>query len=222
MKKIISLFCLSILCIAAKPSRPGGDGSTPFVLWKWNSSGAYVASGDGASWSFPLSGHNVAYCAFDNTTTVTNVLGDLTGKTVSATYTIAETGSPDYVWGGLLSGWNTGGLPANARLFISTSSAGYSNSGYTACPNCYWWSHTWSELGPGQTVITDTFDPSNWSNANGHTANEPDYLAAFQSAIANVHQIGLALSGGSFFDVGVAIRNGTGNATFTLNSFTAQ
>lgn len=199
------------------------------MLYKWGNSGQYKpnsapgAGGDLSTFTFPLSGNNAAYAALLTTTTVGDVLGNLTGQTVTATVSVTVTGDPDFVWGGLLSGWNPTGLPAHARLFITSSAAAYSNPGYKACPSCYWWSGpAWVEISPltGTVGISDTFDPSHWSNANGQsgTSLPPEFAAV----VANVRQIGLAFGGGTFYDVGVAVLNGTGGGTFHLQNFTAE
>lgn len=220
---LLFLFLSSLFVCGAAPF-PSSD----FVLYKWHSSGQYrpydasSAGGDIATFSFPQTGRNVAYPAFLTTTTVTNVLGNLTGQTVSATLTLTTTGNPGFRYGGQ-GVWNFGSLPAHTRLFFSTSSASYSSAGYKACPSCYWWSTTaWVALNAstGTATISDVLDPSHWSNANGQPGSS--LPAEFSAAIANVQQIGVAYGGGSFYDVGVAITNGTGTATFHLISFEAQ
>ncbi len=197
---------------------------TPWVLYKWGNSGQYkpYAAPD-ATFSFPQTGRNVAYPVFLVTTTATNLIGNLSGKTLEATLTISVTASPGFVWGGLLSGWNTGGLPANVRMFIS-SEIGYGNSQYTSHPEHFWWSHTWAEISEmtGTVTLSDALDPNNWSDANGRFANDPAVAGAFQAVISNAVTVGLACSGGNFFDCGVAILNGTGTATFHLISYEAQ
>lgn len=227
MKKLsIILGCL-LLWIACH-ARGGQPPSSPWIVYKWGNSGQYRpfsaagVGGDIATFPFPSTGNNVAYPALLTTTTVSEYLGNLSGQTVSATLSVTATGNPDFVWGGLLSGWNTCCLPANTRLFISTSAAAYSNSGYTACPSCYWWATSaWVEIAPtGAVTISALLDPSLWSNAQGQLGtSEP---TAFANAVANVRQIGLSYGGGSFYDVGIAVLNGSGTATFHLLSFSAQ
>jgi len=224
----IGLFTsLALKGVAGKAQPQSGGGVTsPWILYNWNSQGHYVpanafgSGGDLSTFSFPLSGRNVAYPTF--LLTQTNVVGNLTGKTLTCTFTISATGSPQFVWGGDLSGWNTCCLPANARFFISDQ-VGYSNPAYTACPGCFWWSdNVWAQISAttGTVTISATFDPAVWSDAGGVIGSND--LADFNYTVAHVVQIGVAFSGGSFFDVGVAILNGTGSGWFHLNSFTAQ
>lgn len=224
------LFLLLLLVVSVAAGRGGQQPSTPWVLYKWGNSGQYKpysafgSGGDVATFAFPVHSQNAAYAAFLTTTTITNHLGNLTGQAVSATISVTFTGTPEFVWGGLLSGWNPTGLPAHARLFISTSSSPYSNAGYTACPDCYWWSQpAWVELNmlTGTVTITDVLDPTHWSQANGILGS--DHPTEFQAAIANVRQIGVAMGGGSFFDCAVAILNQSGDsAMFHLISFSTD
>lgn len=207
--------------------KPSSAPSSPWVLYKWGNSGqyrAYDAAGVGsdlATFVVPKTGNNAAYSAFLTTTTINDHLGNLTGNTISATINLSVINTPDFVWGGLLSGWNTTGLPAHARLFISSSASAYSNPAYTACPSCYWWSGPgWAELSmsTGTATISDILDPARWSNANGVSGSTVP--SEFAAAASDVRQIGLAFGGGSFYDVGIAILNVTGDsATFHLTNF---
>lgn len=222
MKLILFILLLATVGIAAPPP------SSTWILYKWGNSGKYNPSnttnttGTIASFNFPQTGNNVAYPAFLTTTSDTNLLGNLTGKTISGTIQLDVTSNPQFRYGGQ-GQWNFGNTPANTRLFISTSAAPYSNPGYKACPSCYWWSaYTWVQVSSttGTATLQDTFDPSRWSNANGQLGSS--LPAEFADAIANVHQIGLAYGGGSFYDVGIAITNGTGAATLHLITFQQQ
>lgn len=222
MKLILILLFLAVASVAAPAP------SSAWLVYKWGNNGQYRpydasgVGGDVATFSFPQTGHNVAYPAFLTTTVDSSVLGDLTGQTITATIDLSVTGNPQFRFGGQ-GVWNLGSAPANTRLFISTSSAPYSNAGYTACPSCYWWSAVaWVQISAttGTATLQDTFDPSHWSNANGQSGSS--LPAEFAAAIANVHQIGLSYGGGSFYDVGIAITNGTGTATFHLATFQSQ
>lgn len=221
MKLVLFLLLFGATTLLAAPPQP----SSPWLVYKWHNSGQYKPNAaPEATFSFPSSGRNVAYPAFLSTTTITDILGNLTGQTVSATFSITVTGDPDFVWGGLLSGWNCCGLPANTRFFISDRSDTYSNANYTQHPNSYFWSQAWIEISAltGTSTITTNFDPSQWSQATGHFGSEPEYLAAFQSVVAGIKQIGLSFSGGSYYDCGTAILNGTGSSEFHLITFLAD
>lgn len=97
--------------------------------------------------------------------------------------------------------WNSGPYPASARIVIFTKDA-YSN--LDSCHTCYWWSAQWAALAEGRyiTLTADLSQP--WSDGNGQIGTPPAQVAA----------VGLAFSGGSFFDVGVS-----GGAGFQLFDF---
>ncbi len=217
--KILFLVLMMALSACAAPTP-----SSTWVLYSWANSGRYVPSATDGSFSFPLAKKSSAYPAFLTTTLDSSVLGDLTGQTITATINLTVTGSPLFRFGGQGS-WNNGSLPPNTRLYFSTNAAAYDLQDATLHENAYWWSGSaWTEVtnNMGIVVLSDTFDPVHWSNAQGHSAADPAYTPAFNAAVANVRQIGLAFSGGSFFDTGVAVIANTGTATFHLLNYQAQ
>lgn len=143
-----------------------------------------------------------------------SLLGNLTGKTVTATFTVTgATGAFTYYGEGTPS--NPCGTPANARLFFQTSNAGGFDETH------YWWSNPASvTLANGTYSVTAHVEGSEWSDFFGHFGNDPAYSAGFGAAAANVTEIGLSFGGGCFFENGVGTSNGSG--TLTLNSFTAS
>ena len=139
-------------------------------------------------------------------------LGDLTGKTITATFDISRaTGAFTYYGQGTPS--NPCGTPANTRLFFQTD-----NGGGFAFTH-YWWSNPASQVlanGPGTLMVN--LDPAMWSDWNGQGGLvEP---AGFADAVANVTVIGFSFGGGCFFENGVGTTDGSG--TFTLDSFTVS
>jgi hypothetical protein len=232
MKKIIALLLLSVAALRGGPPAP----SSPWLLYSWanngnyNPSSAFGSGGDLSTFSFPAAKRNVAFPAFLTTTVDSAVLGDLTGKTISATVSLTTTGTPVFIYGGNTpwSSWNTTcPVPANTRLYISTNPAAYDLQDASQNENDYWWSSgpnaaATINASTGTVVLTDTFDPTHWSNAQGHSAADPVYTAAFQAAVANVRQIGVSFGGGCFFDVGVAVKPNTGTAAFHLISYNVQ
>lgn len=191
-------------------------------LFNFTGANRYSFTGSGTSFAFPQASTR-SFPALLTTTTDSSVLGNLNGKTLTATIHIDADSGALFVFGGELPGWNTGNQPANCRLFFSSSASTYNLNIATAKEDNYWWSHVGVSVitnNLGTVSFSDNLDPSHWSNANGHLAS--NRLAGFNQAVANVRQIGLSFGGGSFFDVGVALNNGTGPATFTLLSFTEQ
>lgn len=241
MKKFIllALTLVAFPLFAAKPpSGGGGSVTTPWFQTQWTSSGAWVpvgspaSSGNIAQFTFPFytyrsSGRLVT--SFLTTTSITNVLGNLTGKTVSATCSIVAFFGTEFAYGGMLNnrgdgpGWNTGTSPANFRFFFSTNAATYSNTTADQNQMGYWWSNPVSAVVDdltGTVTITESLGSINWSNSQGIPA--ANAFSSFLTATANVRQIGIAFGGGSFFDVGVGVLQDTGSAKFYLNSFTVQ
>lgn len=228
IKRLFLALALTASTLLAPPPNP--PPSTPWVLFSWANNGNYnPSSAPNQTFQFPTAKRNVAFPAFLTTTTVTNVLGDLSGQTITATITLSVTGNPQFCYGGNTpwSSWNLGGLPANTRLYFSTNPSAYNLNDAAQNESDYWWSSApsaWTVISAatGTVTLTDTFDPAHWSNAQGHSASDPNYTAAFQSAVANVRQIGVSFGGGSFFDVGIAVLPNTGTAIFHLVSYDVQ
>ena len=138
-------------------------------------------------------------------------LGDLTGKTITATFTISGASAFTY-WGEGTSD-NPCVNPANTRLYFTTD-----NGGGFAFTH-YWWSNPSSAyLANGTFSVTATVEPAEWSDWNG----QPGIVVpeGFADAASNVTMIGLSFGGGCFFENGVGTVDGSG--TFTLNSFSVS
>ena len=83
-----------------------------------------------------------------------NLLGDLTGKTVMATFTVG--GATTFTYDGETDGCGT---PANVRLYFETSNEG--GFDYTH----YWWPNPDSAvLADGTATVTEAIDPAKWSD----------------------------------------------------------
>lgn len=227
MKPLIALIIALALPAFGAPKARAAACSSGWKVYKFGNNGLYkgtcavVSGGDVATFEFPQSSAN-AYPAFLTTTTDSELLGDLTGKTLSATFTMEATPGTTFRFGGQGT-WNNGPAPANTRLYFSTNPAAYNLNDAQFHEDDYWWSQTaWVEIADdtGTVTLTATFDPATFSNAQGHQAS--DRLAAFNAAVASVAQIGVAYGGGFFFDVGCAVFSGTGTASFHLLSYTAQ
>ncbi len=140
------------------------------------------------------------------------ILGDLTGKTISATFEIA--GAATFMYSGEPSCGNT---ISTLRLFFQTSNAGGFDETH------FWWSNPVSYVltnTSGPTTLTANLgDPSAWSDFFGHFGNDPGF-PGFADAVSNVTTIGLSFGGGCFFENGVGTTDGSG--TFTLDSFSVS
>ena len=182
----------------------------------------YQNPGDIATLTFP--GGGATTLAF-LTTTGAIPLGDLSGRSIRAEFSIRTFGSVEFVyWGWNLSGVNPCPRKANVRLFFTTDSRLYNYNNANRNEDGYWWSNPISvDLAAMEHfVLLETLaDPSKWSNALGHWGNDPAHINGFYAATKNIRRIGLAFAGGCFFDVGVGTI-GSGSATFHLHSYTAN
>src|SRR5215210_218670 len=143
------------------------------------------------------------------------LLGDLTGKTVSARVGVSVNPTADFDYYGEP---DACGRQANVRLYFQTDTGGKFEE------TDYWWSNPISvdleALKAGdQTLAASLSDPSKWSDYNGHFGSDPQYTAAFAEAVKDVQSIGLSFGGGCFFENGVGIKQGTGSGSVRLMDF---
>lgn len=184
------------------PSNRAFKGSVPTT-----SSGNVVAT-----FPFPAT-PDVALLVTDHGSYKGTLLGDLTGKTLSAR--VSDSGGPFTYYGA-----NTPGNPcagtATVRFYFQTKSPA------SFAETDYWWSNPLSLPLNGLTTPTTMsapLTPANWSDYNGHFGSDPTYTAAFEAAVKNVTSIGLSFGGGCFFENGVGAPNG---GSFTLWSFSTS
>jgi hypothetical protein len=162
---------------------------------------------------------NTALLVTNNKAKFPSLLGDLTGKSVSATFTVSSLNtSTIFTYGGEPS---CGGTTAYVRYYFETSNAGGFDETH------YWWSNPvhidFSVNGGPVSLGIVPLTGGNWSDYFGHFGNDmsnPAYSAGFNAAVSNVTEIGLSFGGGCFFENGVGTNDGSG--TFTLNSYTAS
>ena len=179
-------------------------------------SAAPSAGDDLSTFDFPDAAAHSHYPAFLVTTQAMRL--NLSTTPLTLTFTLEASLDTVFRFGGQ-GAWNTGSLPANARLFFSCET-GYDNN--TPHPTNFWfYDPQWAEISTntGTVTLTAPMDPSQWSDAGGpgSTPND-DLVGSFWNACSNVVQMGLAFGGGSFFDTGIAVA--AGSATFHLRSFT--
>ena len=197
----------------ASPAVAAPGGATNWHVGVYNASGRALSEGEAAH-----PGDGLATFRFTTTPDTAllidtqgsqagNLLGDLTGETVTATFTVAGSEADQFTYYG-----EGAPTPApTARLFFETSGAG----GFD--PAHYWWSNPvgFAQLGPGTFTLTATVIPGDWSDYNGQEGTTVQ--DGFAAAAAHVTGIGLSFGGGGFFENGV----GSPDATLTLSSFTA-
>lgn len=152
-------------------------------------------------------------------------------NTFAATFTLTATlGSPSFL-GDTFGGLNLA-TPAYVRLFFQSNlPATIPTTSNCVGPghndNNYWWadaaSYTFpsapSSLSGSLTVsLSAQLSPSAWSNICGGVGDAN--VAAFDSALGNITQVGLSFGSGYFFASGVGVDGSTGSVTFQLTSFT--
>lgn len=214
MKTLLSLAVLTLALTASAQT---------WEVYRFNGAWQFTPFPATSGFDFTEYLYSPYYMAGCLTTTNTgSLLGDMRGKLLSASVGIQREGNPQFVYGGQFS-WNPNGEPANVRMYFSTNSAPYSVAEGVQNETGYWWnSHGLAVQSLTNGSATGNLgDLSQWSDANGHRADDPAYTAAFYVAAGNVRQIGLFFGGGSFYDVGVSILHDTGTARFTLNRFTS-
>lgn len=196
------------VALAGKSKTPPATG--PWLLikhtdsWKWStvSASSTITIPGGSAGGYP-------------TFLVNTTLGPLTGKTLSATVILEDITGIFYPG---MTTWNTGGLPASIRFYVSTQTS-YNLS--DASQDQFWFSPEFSVADFTMTLSSSTVT-SQWSNGMGKKSDDPAHAAAFAAAMANAKVVGIALCGGSFFDMGWIYSTADGPAPLTITALTAQ
>lgn len=208
MRRLRFLLPLLAALVAAVPLAASAD-SAPWHVYNLAASGRTLASPQAA-------GQNGDDATFDflGTPTTSYLLnhqlaGDLTGRTITATYSVDGSGTLFYDTTG-----NITGSPM-VRIFFETSTPG------SFAETDFWWSHAGSSVvavGDNKVKITASIgNPADWSDFFGHFGSDSTYSDAFNAATANATYVGLSFGGGFFFANGVGVSGGP--ATFHLVSF---
>ncbi|HYM96195.1 MAG TPA: hypothetical protein VET26_02745 [Candidatus Sulfotelmatobacter sp.] len=213
VRPLIVGFCLA--AVALLPSAPVLADSSGWKVGYYTPSGrtlsnAETAPGSGiASFNF-TDQPSTALLVTKHGSAKGASLGDLTGKTITATFEISGANTPFIYFGEPSCGTNN----STVRLFFLTSNAGGFDETH------YWWSNptsfVLSNTSSAITLTASLGDPSSWSDFFGHFGDDPGF-PGFTNAVSNVTTIGLSFGGGCFFENGVGTVDGSG--TFTLDSF---
>lgn len=134
--------------------------------------------------------------------------------------------SPAALFAGDTFGGQNLAQPAFVRLFIQSN---LPSDGSATCVggnknvDNYWWADTSSYTftpgsSPGSVTLSASLDPAGWSSICGQSGSFD--VAGFDSAISDVHIVGLSFGSGYFFASGVGVDGTTGTATFQLLSYT--
>jgi len=193
---------------------PSGRAISPRV-----SANSQPATNNGGTVSFPFILNT--YTAL-LTTTDNSLTGDLSGKTLTVTVSVAG-GS------GTFQDQNNGGcLPDNKSVrfyFASPKASGTTGPGTKGFYTRFWWSNPisvslFTDPQASMAIAQTVNAPSMWSDWNGQSgASSAEVMAAFEIAIQNVQTVGLSFGGGCFFENGVTTSDGMGTfmSTFTEN-----
>lgn len=224
MKRLMVGFAAAALAALGAGSVTASAADANWKLGYYNTSGRALSMmttgpGDGVA-AFDFTDQpNTALLVTQQGSLKGTLLGDLTGATIDAKFTI--TGATDaftYAGEGTPSNPCTGPLTAaSVRLFFETDNGG--GFGYTH----YWWSNPQTVLlANGSFELNQVLNSdAGWSDWNGQLANSTaDIAAGFDDAAANVTMIGLSFGGGCFFENGVGTADGSG--TFTLDSYSVS
>ena len=209
-------FACAIAALAALSASPAladpGNGNAS--LWKLGYytpsnqtlSFATVPPGGGAATFGFTAVNNTALLVTDNGSLKGTDLGNLAGKTITATFDISNAtgaftyyGQPDPC-----------GTPASVRLYFQTDNGGGFDYAH------YWWSNPESQVlaNGSHLTLTARVMPAEWSDWDGKNGAQ---VPGFADAAANVTTIGFSFGGGCYFENGVGTTNGSG--TFQLDTF---
>ena len=227
MKSLLALASTLALSASAQKAPSWPPSSTWYSVehqgypYKWR----YISSIDATSIvNYPrnyveLSRDRDFWC---NQVLTRQVQGDIRGKTITVTFTVmvAASGSQWY-FNGYQKPADYGTRPVDVRLFMVGYDALYAQvSSFTPnLPDLTQWGRTAFTL-PAQagsytyTLTAKSDDATAWTNVNGQAGT-----AAI--CASNVKQIGLCLSGGRWYSVGVGAPASAG-ASITINSFSVQ
>jgi hypothetical protein len=205
---------MTAIATAVLSSAPAMADASNWKLGYYTPSGrtlSFAESGNAGIASFDFTDqNNTALLVTKHGAGKGSTLGDLTGRTITATFDISGlTGAFTYF------GEPDGsGAPSTTRFYFQTDNAG--GFAYTN----FWWSNPESQalVANGQFTLTATVEPAEWSDWNGQNgASQP---TGFADAASSVTMIGLSFGGGYFFENGLGTTDGSG--TFTLDSFTVS
>jgi hypothetical protein len=227
-KRIWAAAAVALLASASVPAALAGsnaadNGASKWKAWNYNrvtthpdEVAARTGNGDEIEFSF-LGTPDTAFLLTKHPSYKGTLLGDLTGKTLSATVGVSVTADTVFHYYGEP---DACGRAPNVRFYFETDTSGKFD------PKDYWWSNPVSVdledlKDGGDQTISVAMSPSLWSDWDGHMGTfDAAHTAAFNAAVKDVKYIGLSFGGGCFFANGVGVNPGSG--TFRLVSFTAN
>jgi len=235
-RSVLRLICALFATVGIASSAAFASGPAyPALAGKWQI-GAFTADGGFAvQEARPLPGKGVQFAFLDRPDTIIlltdhpaykgRLLGDLTGKTLSATVGADVTAGTQFTYFGEPDG---SGKPANVRLYFETDLS----LGPIVCPcqdkgwSSFWYSNPMrldlEALKAGPVTLSVPLDPTQWADGQEVPATaDAAHLSDFAQAVAHVDHIGLTFGGGRHFHNGVGIVPGTGSGSFLLLAYEA-
>ena len=140
------------------------------------------------------------------------LLRDLTGKTLTATFTITGTATA-FASGEGPSG-NACGTPASVRLYFEGKHRRAVTKQWWSTPQAY----TLTSLVGHTLTLTVPLDTANWTDGRFELAS--DVPSDFAAAVAKVRAVGVSFGGGCFLPTGAFPTDGT--ASFVLKSYSVS
>ena len=147
--------------------------------------------------------------------TGSGLLGDLTGKTLTATFTITGTATAFTAGDGPPEN-ACGGTPASVRLYFERKFKGpiMNSDQWWSTPQAYFL----TSLVGNTLTLTVPLDTANWTDRGFELPS--DVPTDFAAAVANVGAVGVSFGGGCFLPTGAFPTDGT--ASFVLKSYSVS
>jgi hypothetical protein len=187
-------------------------GAVPGSAWHQKPAEAFA---DGIGFAFSTTPTDTKL--FLTTHPGSGLLGDLTGKTLTATFTITGTataftyfkeGKPDN------DGLCAAPAPASVRLYFEGETNAEKKHQWWSTPQAY----TLTSLVGTTLTLTVPLDTANWTRKDRQLAS--DVPIDFAAAVATVSTVGVSFGGGCFLPTGAFPTDGT--ASFVLKSYSVS
>jgi hypothetical protein len=214
MKRILPAMVAALLMVALASSTALATPKTTWKVYTFNASGQAYSSKTATTFN---TGIGFNFLSTPDTALLTtadkSLTGDLTGKTLTATFEITGTSDAAFTYYGAPGQCGLNG-PFVRLYFTGTGEKApgfYSN---------YWWSNPASTALAvnGGTLSLSVPLTTGWSDWNGQPVSAVP--ANFAAAVASVSSVGLSFGGGCFFANGVGVT--AGSASFILMGYTVS
>jgi hypothetical protein len=235
MKKWACVLLVLSVAVSASAAAQAGSAAYPSMSGKWQLGEFTADGGFVVTKAAPLPSGGVTFPFLDRPDTIVlitdspayrgRLLGDLTGKTLSARVGVDVTPGTVFEYFGQS---GSGGNPANVRLYFETDLS----LGPIVCPcqdkgwSSFWYSNPvridLASLLSGDATLAAELDPSAWADGQEVPGDaDVEHLGFFEQAVAHVDHVGITFGGGSHFHNGVGVVPGSGSGSFRLLDYEA-